>query len=72
MTRVVLDNLTAGQVERFLYAYREICDLYEEIAGGVHGAYSFREYIVAAEGRNMCSRRLNELIAKSHGDGVQD
>lgn len=72
MTRIILDTLTPGQVERFLYAYREICDLYEELSDGVHGAYRYREYIVAAEGRTMCSRKLNEFRAQSYGNGVQD
>lgn len=72
MTREFFEMLTPGQIERCLFAYREICDVYEEVCGGPRGAYAWREYATASDARRKCYTRLEELKLQHHGDGVQD
>ena len=68
MKAELLERLTPGQVERLLFAYREICDIYEEACDGIAGAQSYREYFVACDNRRAAWARLEVLKAQYHGD----
>ena len=72
MKREFFEKLTPDQIERCLFAYREICDVYEEVCGGPRGAYVWREYATAIDTRRKCYTRLQELTREHHGNGVQD
>ena len=68
MKAELLAKCSAGQVERLLFAYREICDVYEEVNNGVAGARDFKEYFVACDNRRAAWARLEILKAQYHGD----
>lgn len=68
MTREVMEALTPGELERALYAYREISDVYEERFDGPRGACAYREYLVARQTIRAISNILNELRNQAHED----
>lgn len=72
MIKEVLLELSAKEVERAQYAYREIADLYEEHFDGPRKAAAYREYLIARQMVTLCDIRLAELKHMRHGNGVQD
>ena len=68
MTREVLEALTPGELERALYAYREISDVYEERFDGPRGACVYREYLVARQTIRTIGNMLNEIRSQIHED----
>lgn len=72
MIKEVLLELSPGEVERALYAYQELSDVYEEHYNGPHAAGQFREYIITRQMIRECTTRLNELRRDKNGNGLQD
>lgn len=58
MTRGMIEKLDTETLLRVKDAYWEICFIYEELFGGVDGAYKNREYLVICDNIKAINKEL--------------
>lgn len=58
MTRGMIEQLSTSTLQRAKEAYWELCFIYEDLCGGVDGAYKYREYLVICDNINAINKEL--------------
>lgn len=64
-----MNRLTNEQLERAKFAYLELRDIYEEMAGGIYGAMNEKEYLVIRATIAKIDKIFRERLTGGQSDG---